>query len=351
MSKFVMPFLLSMLVSAPALAGADGDPAVLYERGAYRRAAAIASQRTDGASLAVLARVRALEGKYDEAVTLAERAVKAAPGSAAAHYALSEAHGLAARSGGALKGLGAAKAFKREAEAALAIDPNHVESLQALLEFHRMAPGIVGGDKKKRPALLDRLTAADPVRGWGMRAQDALRDRDTARAEQCWRKAVEADPGSARAKVTLASWLAQGQRDLPLAEKLAAEASVIEPWRIASWQLLAGIQAFGRRWAELEATLEKSEAAMEGRRDAWFAAGRQLVNDKVEPARAERYLRHYLAADPEPAAAAPAAARWRLALALEQQSRKPEAIAELQLATKLDPKFEPARKDLKRLKG
>ena len=351
MTRFAMGFLWLMLVSAPALAGAEGDPAALYERGAYRRAAAAAAQRTDAGSLAVLARVRALEGRYDEAVALAERAVKAAPGSADAHYALSEAHGLAARSAGVLKSLGAGKAFKREAEAALAIDPRHVESMLALLEFHRMAPGIVGGDKKKRPALLDQLTAADPVRGWGMRAQDALRDRDTARAEQCWRKAVEADPASARAKVALAAWLAQGQRDLPLAEKLAAEAAELEPWRIASWQLLAGIQAFGKRWAELDATLARSEVAMEGRRDAWYAAGRQLVTDKAEPARAERYLRHYLGAEPEPAAPAPAAARWRLGLALEQQARKAEAIAELQTAVKLDPKFDPAKKDLKRLKG
>lgn len=35
---------------------------------------------------------------------------------------------------------------------------------------------------------------------------------------------------------------------------------------------------------------------------------------------------------------------------LEKAGKKSEAIAELQAATKLDPKFEPAQKDLKRLK-
>lgn len=342
--------MLSLFAAAPALAGADGDPAALYERGAYRRAAAVAAQRGDAVSLAVLARVRALEGKYDEAVAAAERAVKAAPGSAAAHYALSEAHGLRARDAGPLKALGSARAFKREAEAALALDPNHVESLMAMIEFHRMAPGIVGGDKKRRPALLDRLTAADPVRGWSLRAQDALRERDTVGAERCWRNGVDADPSSARAKAALASWLAASRRDVPAAEKLAAEATALEPWRIAPWLVLASVQAHAGRWAELDATLAKSELAMDGRRDAWFAAGRQLVGDGTEPARAERYLRHYLGAEPEPAAPSPAVAHWRLGIALEQQSRKADAIAELQAAVGLDPHLEPARKDLQRLR-
>lgn len=348
MKRFLL-VMTSLLAAAPAFAGADGDPAALYERGAYRRAAAIAAQRTDAPSLAVLARVRALEGKYDEAIATAERAVRAAPGSAAAHYALSEAHGLRAREAGALKALGAARAFKREAEAALAIDPKHVESLTALVEFHRMAPGLLGGDKKKRAELLDRLTAADPARGWGMRAQDALRERDSARAEQCWRKAVEADPSSARAKTALAVWLANSRRDPALAEQLAGEASALEPWRIAPWQVAASLQAHQKRWPELDALLAKSEDAMEGRRDAWFSAGRQLVSDGDEPLRAERYLRHYLGAEPEPAAPTLATARWRLALALEQQSRKSEAIAELKAAVALDPRLEGARKDLQRL--
>lgn len=348
--------LLCCLAAAPAFAGADLDPATLYERGAYRRAAAAAEQRlaaqpADAVALALLARIRAGEGRFAEAIAFGERAVKAAPGSAAAHYALSEAHGIAARDGGMLKGLGAARAFKREAEAALVIDPKHVDALVALSEFHRVAPGIVGGDKKKRAELLARVAEADPERGWFQRAQDALRERDTTRAEQCWRKAVEIAPASGRARLALAQWLASSQRDVPGAERLAGEVAAAEPWRIGAWQLVAAIQAHAGRWAELDATLARAEAATEGRREASYAAGRQLVSDKVEPTRAERYLRHYLAAEPELGSLSHAAARWRLALALEQQGRKPEAVAELKEAVRLDPKFEPAKADLKRLKG
>ena len=66
--------------------------------------------------------------------------------------------------------------------------------------------------------------------------------------------------------------------------------------------------------------------------------------------RAERYARKYLSQEPEPTASTPAVAHWRLGLILEKEGKKPEAIAALQTATKLDPKFEPAQRDLKRLK-
>lgn len=54
--------------------------------------------------------------------------------------------------------------------------------------------------------------------------------------------------------------------------------------------------------------------------------------------------------EPEPVAPSFAIAHWRLGLILEKQGRKSEAIAEIEIATKLDKKFEPAQKDLKRLR-
>ena len=44
-------------------------------------------------------------------------------------------------------------------------------------------------------------------------------------------------------------------------------------------------------------------------------------------------------------------AHWRLGLVLEKEGKKADAIAEVQTATRLDPKFEQAQKDLKRLRG
>jgi predicted Zn-dependent protease len=192
---------------------------------------------------------------------------------------------------------------------------------------------------------------ADPARGWSVRAQDAMREKDSTRAGECWRKAYEAETHGARARVNYASWLAQTRQDIPGAERLAKKATEVEPWRVGGWQVLAGVHAHEHRWTDLEATLAASEAATEGRREAWYTAATQLLAEKAEPARAERYLRYYLERQPEIGSFSYASTRWRLAQALEQQARVPEAVAELQASVKLDPKFEPAKKDLKRLKG
>jgi tetratricopeptide (TPR) repeat protein len=354
MKRLTVPILL--LLAAPALAGADGEPATLFERGSYRRAAAAAEQvlaaaPADASALGVLARVRARESRFEDAIALGERAVKAAPSSATAHFALAEVSGMRAQQGSMLKGLGAARTFKREIDAALALDPKYADALNLLIQFHNAAPGIAGGDKKQVPALTERLVAADPVKGWSVRAQDALEKGDSTRAGECWRKAHDADPASVRARVTYASWLFRTRQDVPGAERLAKQATQDEPWRVGGWQVLAGVMARQRRWADLEATLTASETATDGRREAWYTAAAVLLGEKLEPARAERYLRYFLERSPELESFPPAAVHWRLAVALEQQSRVPEAKAELETALKFDGKFEPAKKDLKRLKG
>jgi tetratricopeptide (TPR) repeat protein len=75
------------------------------------------------------------------------------------------------------------------------------------------------------------------------------------------------------------------------------------------------------------------------------------LNTGKEQPRAEGYLRHYLASEPEIGSPSWAAARWRLGLVLEKQGKKTEAVAEIQTAVQLDPKLEDAKKDLKRLRG
>jgi hypothetical protein len=48
-------------------------------------------------------------------------------------------------------------------------------------------------------------------------------------------------------------------------------------------------------------------------------------------------------------ASLPAVAHWWLGLILEKQGKEADALSELQAATKLDPRFDQAQKDLKRL--
>ena len=79
-------------------------------------------------------------------------------------------------------------------------------------------------------------------------------------------------------------------------------------------------------------------------------AARVMITEKTDPARAEALLRRYLEVEPEIGYPSHAGAHWRIGQALEQLGRKPEAIAEMQTALKMDPSLDGAKRDLKRLK-
>jgi tetratricopeptide (TPR) repeat protein len=343
-----------VLAAAPVLAADEAF--TLLDRGMYRRAAALCEQRlaanaSDAVAATVLSRVRSQQTQYDEALRLANAALAVNPKSADAYYAIAEVNGRRATDAGMLKAAGFAGKLKKSAEAAVAIDPNHVDALGILVDFHRRAPGIMGGDKKKGAEYLERLMKLDPVVAWSKKASAAFSDKDTTLGAQCLASAVEQAPTSGRALVSLASWLVQPSRDQARGERLAKQATELEPWRIGGWQVLASYYAYYSRWTDLDDVLARSEALDPTRLGPWYSAGRSVLSAGGDPVRAERYLRHYLSREPEYGAASHAAARWRLGLALEKQGKKEEATAEIAAAVKADPKLDDAKKDLKRLKG
>ena len=113
---------------------------------------------------------------------------------------------------------------------------------------------------------------------------------------------------------------------------------------------LAAVYANAERWAELDAVLAEAEKIPDNL-TPYLRASSALLAWGKDLARAERYARKYLSQDPEPNSSSPAVAHWRLGLILDKEGKKPEAVSELQTATRLDPKFEQAQKDLKRVKG
>ena len=65
---------------------------------------------------------------------------------------------------------------------------------------------------------------------------------------------------------------------------------------------------------------------------------------------AEAYVRKYLAQPPEPGWPPLAGAHWTLGLICEKRGDRTQARAEMETALRLKPDFEPAKRDLKRLK-
>src|SRR5262249_43872017 len=144
---------------------------------------------------------------------------------------------------------GLARRFKKEAEATLALAPDHEQATAGLIEFYHMAPGIMGGDKKKSAALTDRLIQTHPTSAWLEKSDLASDEKATVLAESCLRKAVDA-AHEPRAKIALAAWLAVPWRKPDEAERLAREAVESEPWRVNGWAVVAACQAEQKRWTD-----------------------------------------------------------------------------------------------------
>jgi tetratricopeptide (TPR) repeat protein len=336
---------------------AQSPAADLAEHGHWKRLKAQIEPRASGnpndaEAQAFLAAVRMAYRDPEAALAPAEKAVALDGKSVEYRWQLAEVVGELASNASVFKLIGLAKRYKREVEAALAIDPNHTKSMTGLMEYYNRAPGIVGGDKKKAAEMVDRIMAINKVDGYLARVRLLSREDPVpvAQIEQVYVPRSR-PPSRFEPHISLASIYASGATPRwELAEKEALTAKKIDADRTAPYSILAAVYATGERWAELDANLADAEKKIPDNLTPYLRASGALLSAGKDLQRAERYARKYLSQEPEPNASTPAVAHWRLGLILEKQGKKPEAISELQTATKLDPKFEQAQKDLKRLK-
>jgi tetratricopeptide (TPR) repeat protein len=190
------------------------------------------------------------------------------------------------------------------------------------------------------------------VRGFLALAAIATAEKNPTATEQNQLKAVAADPLSFDANIALARlYVADDRKDYVNAERYAKQAVKADAGRAGGYAVLAGVYSRTDRWSDLDAILSESEKRVPGNLVPYFQSGLALLAVKKDAVRAERYFRKYLTQEAEGQAAPHSRAHWRLGQALEQQGRTKEAIAEIQAATKLEPDFQPARADLKRLGG
>ena len=349
-------FLMALALLAPALAFADPAVEKLMDQNHWRRARAalepkLAANPNDPVLVRQMARVLHACDELDAAVTMGEKAVKLAPNDGAAHLVLAEAVGDKAQNASKLKQIGLAKRFKKEAETAIALDPKIVDARIDLIAFHMQAPGLMGGDKKKAKALVDEVERIAPERGWEAKSRYASYQKDSTVFGPIYKEAATKYPNNYDARTSYAQWLMAPWRAPAEGETHARAAIALDPERTTGYTLLAVSQARNQRWEDLDRTLAEATAKVPDDLTPVYQAGRICLTEINDGGRAEKYFRRYLSQPPEHGTASHAAARWRLGLALEKQGKQAEALAEIRAANQLDPKFEPAKKDLKRLKG
>src|ERR1700676_2345698 len=118
--------LVTALLAAASLAAQT--PEELIEAGHFKRARALVEARNpnDPETLYLMATLKEQWGDLDTAEKLAERAVAANPKDARYHYRLADILGSKAQRASVIHQIGLGRRFKKESDAALAIDPNHI---------------------------------------------------------------------------------------------------------------------------------------------------------------------------------------------------------------------------------
>lgn len=226
----------------------------LIENAQWREAAAVIEKQpkpADAKWLGQAARVRIAYHDLDKAAEFAEKAASLEPKNADHHFLLYEIYGTQAAEASIFRQPGLARKCKKAVDTAVELDPKHVEAQVGLMLYLYQAPGFFGGDKKRALAIPGLIGAFNPARGHLAQAKLELLDKSPAKAQECYRKAVAADPNLHEARVLLARSLGD--------QAQAREAIRINPKRIDGWDALA--YALGRQGkvAELDALIAKRE--------------------------------------------------------------------------------------------
>jgi len=338
---------------AAGAAAQPPSPEALIEAGHWKQARTLVEARIranprDAAACFLASQVRAAFGDRNSPLDLAEKAVALDGGGARYHRQLAEALGVAAQRSGIFQQLMLARRFKKEIDAALALDPRDLQALRDLMEFYVLAPGIAGGDQAKARETAARIAAVDPAEGYSAQARLAEANGERGRIEGLLRSAVEANPRNYKQRIALSEfyWSAE-HRDCAKAVEHASQAIRIDPGRAAAYAILAQCDAAGERWSDLDSVLATARKESPDDLAADYRAAEVLLETRRALDLAAACLRAYLNQEPEGNEPTLADAHWKLGTVLARLGHASEAAAEWREALRLDPDS-PAARDLKR---
>ena len=293
------------------------------------------------------------EGFGDLATSMAEaqRAVDLETSNPEFHAQLAESCAMIADVAHVLRALPMVHCMNREMDRALSMDPKNINIRLVYMMFSWKAPLIAGGDRNRARKIAEEIRRISPA--WGYLALARLLqdfDNDVLK-EDLLQKAVNADPKFYRAHMALATFYAVNAKEkhLDRAEKEAHTMRLLDPSNEGSYEILARVYAGQARWQELDAIL--SEAVKSAPDDAgpFYAAAEVLSESSRELPRAEGYLTRYLNQPAEGRQPTHAKAHWLLARIYTAEGKTADVVRELQTALRLDPGFDAAQRDLKKL--
>lgn len=249
--------------------------------------------------------------QVERAYETALRWHEAEPQNARAAYWVGSTAGQMAMRSGMFKAIGLAKESRKGLEQAVALDPKLVDAQYALMQFHLMAPGMMGGDEDEAIAIADRIAALSAVEGHRAKAQLRWSEKDAEGYLRGNQEALALAPAHRDALGVVVNNLL-GKSDFDGAKVLIDKARGIDPASVAvRYQYVKWVAVSGR---ELEAGLAEIDALI------------------ALPRYPDRFSL--------------SAAHYRRAQLLAKLDRKDDAVAAYQAALAIEPKFEVASKEL-----
>ncbi len=315
--------------------------------------ARLKAEPNDAHGAFLMSLIKSTFGDQPAAIALAQKAVTAEEHNAEFHAQLAQMCAYMAEKPPMTKQYGYIRQMKRELAATYAIDPNQNDALLVEMMFAWKAPFLAGGDKKKARNIADRLVSINPNWGYLAQARLAQDTQDDIAAERALVQGTQVLPQNYKMRSLLATFYCcvSKNKRYDLAEKWAREAIKLDPGRATAYVVLAHVYAAQERYPDLESTLLLADRNVPDDPAPYYAAGRELLEHGKDLHRAEIYLRKYASLEPEGREPTTAEARWSLGLVLEKEGRPSDAATELQSAIQIQPDFEVARKDLKRVRG
>lgn len=358
---FSRPALLTLLIFQAATAqeaALSADPIVkLFDTNHFKRARTLVDARLhqdpkDAHALYLSSRIQEALGDLSGATHLAEKAVELDGGNASYHAQLAECYAYTADRSTWVSGIKFVHLMKKELTAALSLHPHDSDALLVAMMFAFHAPSLAGGDRKKAHDIADEILQNDPHWGWLAKARLAQEDATDDQIEALLKKAVQTDPKNYRALQESAQfYCCVAKRKNPVeTERLGRMMIALDPAQASGYAALASAYARSGRWAELEAVLTESEKLIPDDLTPYYQAAAAMIDSGQELDKAGKYLAHYAAQEPEGKQPDRVQTKWLLASLYEKRGRTPEAIKELEAAVRMRPDFEPAKKDLKRLR-
>ncbi len=358
MIHFKPAAILILVLTVAAIAQRSTPPAdALVDANHYKRARVLVEARllenpNDAHALFLASKIQEALGNLHGATALAEKSVEVDPSQVSYHAQLAECYAYTADHSTWVKGVSYVHLMKKEIAAALELHPHDSDTLLVAMMFAFHAPAIAGGDRRKAHEIADEIVRYDPHWGYLAEARLAQEDSTDDRKEAWLKKAVQADPKHYRAWQELANfYCCVAQRKNPVETERVGHAMVtLDPTQASGYAVLASAYARTARWADLDAVLAQAEKVVPDNRAPYYQAAQTLIDTAQDLPRAEKYLTHYIGQDPEGREPDRGQAKWLLASLYEKNGRTPDAIRELEAAVRMSPDFEPAKKDLKRLR-